>query len=213
MKFLTAMILVFGFMVGCSSKPKSKGVLDGDPQRMQDFNEAMQDLSYENYASASSRFESLLNEKPVSELDLVIMYNSAVALEGLGNCQLAADRYRSVARVAIKRFEKIAALAVYRLGFAYSCLGDANKSIVAFLDAKKKSSYLPPDVSTAELPARLAAAYASVGRQKEALFYFNQASEGLKRILATAKRQESDVALAAKTLYAMGKLGEVQNPI
>ncbi|NCN41838.1 hypothetical protein GW916_11400 [bacterium] len=203
---LMSLILAFS-VLGCSSKSKNASGLDErDAQRLEDFEEAMKDLSYENYSSASSRLETLLNEEPISELDLVIMYNSGVALEGMESCQKAAERYRSVARLANKKFDKISALALYRLGFVYSCLGEPQKSVVSFLDARKKIKYLPPEVGTAELPARLAAAYASLGRQKEALHYFNEASGGLKRILAGAKRQDSDIDLAAKTLLAMGKI-------
>ena len=75
------------------------------------------------------------------------------------------------------------------------------------LDAHKRSVNLPPDVAQAELPARLAAAYARIGEHAKAVQYFQEASSGLKKALTnsgtTAKIQQQ---FAARTLYAMGQL-------
>lgn len=216
MKIVFAFIL-FGSIVlaGCASGgPKATRQLSAeDEKRAALLDEALADLSNESYTAASYKLEQLIQENPASELDLVILYNSGVAQEGLGNCKLAKERYRSVARISNTRFDKISALALYRLGFIYDCLGEPKKSVVAFLDARKKSKFLPPDVSAAELPARLAAGYASFGREKEALYFFNEASAGLKRILARSQGESADRRLAASTMYAMGKISETKKPL
>jgi tetratricopeptide (TPR) repeat protein len=206
--------VLFIAIVGCVSGGRSHMQSSpADEETTQQLEQALEDLANENYTSAAHILEQLIKEKPVSEFDLVILYNSAVAREGLKNCEVAAERYRSVARIANKRFDRVAALALYRLGFAYDCLGDSQKSVVAFLDARKASKSLPPDVATAELPARLAAGYASLGRQKEALHYFDEASGGLKRLLSRAKGGSADKKLAASTMYAMGRLSETNDPV
>lgn len=212
MTFSILMLLNLTFALGCVSRgQKRTATVDADPKTVEILDEALADLSNESYTAASHKLEQLIKENPVSEFDLVILYNSGVAMEGLKNCEVAKERYRSVARIANTRFDKIAALALYRLGFTYDCLGKPKESLVAFLDARKKAQFLPPDVAAAELPARIAAGYASLGRQKEALYYFNEASAGLKRILS--RSGSSDQKLAATTMYAMGKLSETNYPL
>lgn len=204
---------IIGLVTACSSPQKTSYQPSVDQRSMALLEEAMQDLENESYTSASYKLEKLVNKNPVTEFDLVILYNTGVAQEGLKNCDLAVKRYRSVARIAHNKFEKVGSLALYRLGFAYDCLGKAKSSLIAFLDARKKSRYLPEDVASAELPARLAAAYASLGRQKEALFYFNEASAGLKRLLSKSGGGPSDKKLAANTMYAMGKMSHSKHPL
>jgi tetratricopeptide (TPR) repeat protein len=204
--------LAAAFLAGCATSGSKNGGTQADPHKMALLDEALQDLANESYTSASMKLDQLLKKNPVDELDLVVLYNSGVAQEGLKNCRSAAEKYRSAARIANDRFKKIAALSLYRLGFAYDCLGDPKKSIVAFLDARKKAEALPPDVAQAELPARLAAAYASLGRKKEALYFFNEASAGLKRLLARSESSR-DKELAAKTMYAMGRLSQTSRPL
>lgn len=205
---------LFILSMACSTPQKPSSYQSSvDQKSLALLEEAMEDLDNESYTSASYKLERLATENPVTEFDLVILYNSGVAQEGLRNCDLAVKRYRSVARIAHGKFEKVGSLALYRLGFAYDCLGQAKQSLIAFLDARKKSKYLPIDVASAELPARLAAAYASLGRQKEALFYFNEASAGLKRLIAKSGGGASEKKLAASTMYAMGKMSQSQHPL
>lgn len=207
-------LLFFLILNGCASSGSKKPQLPEDEksETVAALDQALEDLAVENYTSAASKLERLSNGNPISELDLVILYNLGVAKEGLRYCEESVQHYRSVARVANNKFDRVAALALYRLGFAYDCLGDPKKSVLAFLDAQKKSRFLPLDVAEAELPARLAAGYASIGRKKEALFYFNEASSGLKKILAHSSGKSGEV-LAAKTMYAMGKLSRTSDAL
>lgn len=90
---------------------------------------------------------------------------------------------------------------------AYECLGDDRKSIAAMLDARKRSANMNPDVAQAELPARLAAAYARVGERAKATQFFREALNGLKKTLANSgTTTQIQQRFAARTLYAMGQL-------
>ncbi len=208
-------LFLAAFFLGCASgNIDSASARHGeDPETIAILDEALEDLGNESYSAASQKLERLVKEHPVSELDLVILYNSGAAQEGLKNCDLAAKRYASAARIANEKFDKIAAISFFRLGFAYDCMGKPKESILAFLDARKRSRSLPPDVASAELPARLAAGYASLNRRKEALYYFNEASAGLKRLISRSKSSANDQELAATTMYAMGKISQTSDPL
>jgi len=90
-------------------------------------------------------------------------------------------------------------------------MGDDQKTIASLLDTRRRSKNLTPEIANAELPARLAAAYARIGQRDKALQFFREASNGLKQALTqsgtTSRIQQS---FAARTLYAMGTLTPVQ---
>lgn len=209
-----AVFLTFILSTGCATNSKSNsGGADTESEDSKALEEALRDLEIENYTAASITLQRLAKKDPASEMDLVVLYNLGVAREGLGQCKEAEDVYRSVARISNKKFERIEALALYRLGFVFECQGQTQKSIIAFLDARKRRSQLPQDIADAELPARLAAGYASLGRRKEALGFFNEASSGLKRILAQNRGSKKHTAFLSRTLLAMGKISETSDPL
>lgn len=214
MKFFAMVITVL--VLGCASTPPQESELQAaidSNNRTSELDRALRDLENENYTAASTALERLAKKDPASEMDMVILYNLGVSKEGLGQCPQAAEHYRSVARISNKKFLRVEALALYRLGFVFECMNQPQKSIVAFLDARKRKKYLPPEVADAELPARLAAGYASIGRRKEALEYFNEASAGLKRVLARAQGKSKSKDFVARTLLAMGKISDGQEPM
>jgi hypothetical protein len=67
------------------------------------------------------------------------------------------------------------------MSIMYECLGQDTKAITSLLDARKRGKDLPFETQVAEIPGRLAAAYARMNNRTKALEYFNQASEGLRR--------------------------------
>lgn len=173
------------------------------------FDRGVQALDAERYADAAAIFDALLVKKPATDLDLVTIFNSGVAYENLGQCQKASERYRQVVRASATKFKRIEGEALFRLSMAYECMGQDAKTVTALLDAKRRGKDLSFEVVNAEIPARMAAAYARLGNREKALEYFNQASQGLK---ATVSRSSGRVQkdLLARTLYLMGKLSPTQ---
>lgn len=204
---LAVMILA----AACSSRSKRPAVIDvpdeeaGNPA----FEKGLKALGDERYAEAAQIFDQLTLTKTGSEADLVTLYNSGAAYEGLGQCQKAADRYRQVVRSSAGKFKQLEGPALFRLSLMYECLGQDTKTVTALLDARKRGAGLPPETLGAELPARLAAAYARLGNRQKALEYFQQASEGLKRIVAQANHRKQ-TELLSRTMYLMGQLNPGQ---
>jgi tetratricopeptide (TPR) repeat protein len=166
-------------------------------------------LEREKYQEAVDIFNRILVQRPASEFDLVVLYNSGAAYMGLGDCSKALERFRQVARSSAGKFEHIEGEALYRASLMYECLEQDAKAITSLIDTKKRAKDLPFEVKVAEIPARLAAAYARMGNRDRALYYFNQASRGLKRVV-TMEGRAGQIERVSKTLYLMGKLTPTQ---
>ncbi len=210
-KAFFSFFLILSALVGCSSqkKPSINELLMDEGRENPAFERGMKALENENYSEAAKTFDQLLVEKPASKLDLVIVYNSGAAYEGLGQCDKAAERYREAVRGSAGKFEQIEAQALFRLSLMYECLGQDTKTITSLLDARKRGKSLPYETLHAEIPARLAAAYARIGNRKKALEYFSLASEGLKKMVGRHhdhKRKE----VLSRTMYLMGQLSYSQ---
>jgi len=193
----------------CASK-KIEQTEFSDEVAPPDFQRGLKALEKEDYGTAAQIFDRLLVAKPASEQDLVTSFNSGNAYEGLGDCKKASERYREVIRSSAGKYLGLEAHALYRQSLMYECLGQDTKTVTSLLDAKKREKFLPIEVARAELPARLASAYSRLGNRAKALEYFNQASEGLKVVLAGGTSPRTQKETLGKTLFYMGHLNPAQ---
>jgi len=208
---MRGLILITVLMTACASRNQA-GPVDfesEEPAQLPMFQQGVKALEQEQYNEAARIFDRLLVSKPATEHDLVTTFNSAAAYEGLGNCSKAAERYREVTRASSGKFPRIEGLAFYRLSLMYECLGQDVKSVTALLDARKRGQELPFATLHAEIPARLAAAYARLGNRKKALEYFALAGKGLKRI-ATQESGKRRQDILGQSLFLMGQLNPAQ---
>lgn len=207
MKFLT-MSLSCLLVLGCASKPKvvQQEISDED---LKTFEVGMKALDEENYSEAAKIFDKLLKDKPATEIDLITIYNSGAAYEGMGQCRKAADRYRQVVRGSVKKFKRLEVEALYRLSYAYECLGEDQKVVAALLDVHRRSATMNPAVAKAEVPARLAAAYARLDNQEQAKAYFNIADKGLLELRSEIQTARQAKISLAKTLFFMGRMNSL----
>lgn len=220
MKRLTV-VLITVTLAACASKAKLQAEADARVQaeevKRPRFEQGLKALDTNRFQDAAKIFDGLLVAKPGTELDLVTLYNSGAAYEGMGDCARAAQRFREVVRSSAGKFKRVEAQAFYHLSFMYECLGQDNKSIAALLDARKRSAELSFAVANAEIPARLAAGYARIGNRAKALEYFALADKGLKKIVAVEEGHRQHQILA-QSLFYMGQLNPAQrraegNPI
>lgn len=201
-------LLILTLLTACASSKKIE--LEGANEPNPDFQRGLRALEKEDFSQAATAFDRLLVARPATEMDLLTTYNSGSAYEGMGQCSRAAERYREVVRSSMGKYARLEALALFRLSLMYECLGNDNKTITALLDAHKRGKELPVEVDRAELPARLAAAYARMGNRAKALEYFNQASDGLKAVLGNGTTARAQKETLSRTLYYMGHLNPAQ---
>ncbi|MCM2280501.1 MAG: tetratricopeptide repeat protein [Bdellovibrionaceae bacterium] len=168
------------------------------------YQTGVRQLEQEDWKGALASFQTSLTEQPTSAYTQVTVFNSGRAYEGLGYWSEAEDAYRSVVR-ATGRAPKLQALALYRLSFCYEVRGDDPRTIAALTDVSARAQFLPDEIASAELPARLAAAYARVGNVDEALKFYSRAEAGVSRLRNQAGAQSVPEWLP-RTLYFMGRM-------
>lgn len=173
-----------------------------------EINNAERLLSLGRYEESRQAFRSFQSSYPQSNFFESSRLGEAHALEGLGRWDEAIKIDRDVYLKTSKDHPEIAALALYRMSFAYEATGDDLKTTAALLDAQRLGQYLPPEVAEAEIPARLAGIYGKLGRDKEAMNYLNQAEKGINRV--RLERKEIGTGWLAKTYYQMGTVSTNQ---
>lgn len=173
------------------------------------ISQAEKALAEAKFQEAQNLFVEFQKKYPHSVFFQSARLGEAQCQEGLGHYQEAAELYRDIFYKTNKDHPEIAALALYRMAFAYEALGDDLKTVAALLDAKNRSESLPLEVAQAQIPARLAAVYARQNRDKEALAYLNEAEKGITKVIA-AKGKEIKPDWLAKIYFEMGSISTNQ---
>jgi hypothetical protein len=83
--------------------------------------------------------------------------------------------------------------------------------MVNLVEVYRDRKYLPPEVGEAEVPARLAAAYARDGNGKMAEKYFKSAEAGLAQVRGSKSMPKEQREILAHTLFLMGNMVQL-NP-
>src|ERR1700727_1549065 len=161
--------VVIGVMaVGCSSQPTQPTDIP-EVSAQARMNRVLQDMTRGDYEAATEEFGHLLVQKPASEFDLIAMYNDGSAYVLLDDCKRGAELFRHTVHAASAlKIKRVEAESLYQLAQAYECMGNDRRTIAALLDAHHLQTYLRPEIGQAELPARLAAAYARIGQRDKA---------------------------------------------
>ncbi|WP_413585694.1 tetratricopeptide repeat protein [Bdellovibrio sp. HCB274] len=213
MKKLISLFVLFS-LTGCSffqMNRSEEGTLQS--QRLleeKDLNTAQESLKSGNFPEALKQFKLFQQTYPVSTYLQFSRIGEGQALEGQEEWFQAAAVYRDVILKTRNLQPDIAALASYRMSFCDEALGDDQKTIASLLDARGLRDSLPLTVGYAEIPARLAAAYSRVGREKEAIQYLNEAEKGIAKIRAEADATKLEKDWLAKTYYQMGSVSTNQ---
>lgn len=211
---LLAVVLIVS---GCSfgqrkSDPQMDQIeaqLNTEPVRM--FESANQAIDEGQFSQAIPILEDLLVRYPSHQLYLVSLYNLGVAYLGDVKCEQAKIRFKEVVRRSEKGSPTMKANGMLRLSDAYSCLGEDDKSVLNLISLWKIRSLLDPDLAAAELPAKLATAYARMGNKKQSAEYFKIAEKGLIRIQADAGRVNDQKINLARTLHNMGDMSQIDS--
>ena len=181
-------------------------VLPAPPTAAPDaYKEAVKLLEEEKYERALEGFEGFVRSSPASPYSQAAFINAGRALEGLGRWTEAASRYRAVIRTT-DGAPKLQAMALYRLSFCHEALAEDQQTVAVLSDVLKRAEHLPKEVSRAELPARIAAAYSRVGNFGEAVRYYQDAQSGIASLRREGGKQEAAPEWLPRTLYYMGTM-------
>jgi tetratricopeptide (TPR) repeat protein len=181
------------------------------PHAPEEYKQALRLIEEEKFADALAILSDYMIQEPTSPYLQSASFHSARALEGLGRWRDASERYRGVVVACEGLAPRLQAMALYRLSFCWEALADDQQTVAVLFDLEKRSAELPKEILSAELPARLAAAYARVGNFDRAIDYYQKAETGIKQLKRT-KVLEGNGSKAEvpswlpRTLYFMGSM-------
>lgn len=203
MKFLFV-ILATILTISCGHTDKKSISSTNEVEVKKTYDEAMNYMQRDNFKSAIQNFNTILNKYPSSKYEQLVMYNLASSYEAINDCRKAGLIYQKLVRVAQGNAPRTQAEALLRMSYVYECLGQDEKVISSLQDAYRKKNVLPSEVADAEIPARLAGAYARRGQHSLAKKYFEKARQGLKLINNQIRTPNKKKEILAKTFYLMG---------
>lgn len=111
--------------------------------------------------------------------------------------------YRSAIQHGSQYESRVEAKALYNLSFVYEKLDQRQELLTSLIDLMKRREFFDVLTGQVEIPARLAAAYASQGKMKEALIFHREASRNFKDMVRNQKFRASKPEIS-KSLYYLG---------
>lgn len=192
-------------VAGCSLTPQKESHKEGNPYlRYPDELEAVHSLILKKKTDdARMKIEDYLNKA-----ENINWYGHAYFLNGFlyemeENFPQAIVHYRSAIVHSHKFNSSVEAKALYNLSYVNERTQNWNDLLVNLLDLMKRRRHFDPLVANIEIPARLAATYAVLGKMQEAENFHRQASQNFERIIRkepfTFPKEE-----ISKALYYLG---------
>ncbi len=172
---------------------------------MQDFEQANQRLDEGKATEATAIYDRLIVENPSNPMQHMILYNAGLAYLQAGNCPKAGDRFRQVIRLTNKKIPQVEGRALLGLSDIYTCLGQDTKAVATLVQVSQGKFELPTEINAAEVPAKLAGAYARIGNVKEGERYFRIAEKGLIRLQGTLRDNQRHDEMS-RILFMMGNI-------
>ncbi|MCB0356631.1 MAG: hypothetical protein KDD40_06470 [Bdellovibrionales bacterium] len=208
----TMFIMMTG--LGCASLFGTKGSDDQvsekqkveEKENLQLFDQANKYLDAKKYDLAIKQYETILHKSPSTSFETLILFNLGTAYEGKGDCRGAGRSFRKVVKIANQNQKKLQAESLFRLALAYECIGNDEKTITTLKDLELRKEWISAEVAFAELPAKLASAYARKDNSAEANKYYKMAEKGLAQMTAMRMDPKKKQEMMARTLYSMGTI-------
>jgi tetratricopeptide (TPR) repeat protein len=170
-----------------------------------DYRAAVTEIEESRFTSGLEQLSAFLVRQPTSPWTQAAIFNQGRALEGLERWTEASERYRDVIRATGGRAPRLQAYALYRLSFCFEALNRYPEVVATLNDLMSLANQLDREVAEAELPARLAGAYASVGNHEMAEKFYRTAEAGIAH-LKNQKEMRDLPSWLPKTLYFMGSM-------
>jgi tetratricopeptide (TPR) repeat protein len=199
------------FLAGCSSMQKAVGLLQDPSSRIiteqtpKLYAQATLDLENQKFEQSENEYSNFLTEQPTTAYTQIAQFNLGRALMGQKKFAAAIDHLRALAIDTSGNAPSLQAQAFYQLSFCYEAQGDKINALASLLDSYHRQKYFAREVATAEIPARIAGAYASLGNFDEAKIYYAQAESGVQQLKREVRSGEVPNWLP-RTLFYMGEV-------
>ncbi len=199
------------FLSACSSLQKAAELLQDPTSRVitdqtpRLYAEATRDLENQKFEKSEAEYTAFLTEYPTTAYTQLARFNLGRALMGQKKFAQATERMRSVAIETSGNAPSLQAQAFYQLSFCYEAQADKVNALASLLDSYHRQKYFAREVATAEIPARIAGAYASLGNFDEAKIYYSKAESGVQQLKREIRSGEAPEWLP-RTLFYMGEV-------
>ncbi len=207
MKILVFLVL----LTGCASVQHSIQLLQDPSSRVVThqtpklYAQATSDFEAGKYEDAKTGYEAFLTDQPTTAYTQVANFNLARSFLALKMYPEAIEKFRYVARETTGHAPELQAQSFYQLSFCYEAQGDKVNALASLLDSYKRKKYFSNEIASAEIPARIAGAYASLGNFEQAKVYYSQAEDGVRQLKREIRTKQIPDWLP-RTLFYMGEV-------
>ncbi len=151
--------------VGCATffkeEEEKKNTQLDYPQEL----EGVQDLYVAGRpVDALSKLDQFVNDSEKIHWFGHAYFLKAYIYESTGELDKAIKMYREAIDHGSQYESEVEAKALYNLSYVYERIGEMQKMLVSLVDLSKRKKFFSPFIARVEIPARLAAVYASMGR-------------------------------------------------
>lgn len=194
------MLFTLFIVVGCSTTPRGASPYLKYPKELDDVHNLIVQKKTDD---ARMRVDDYLNKA-----ENINWYGHAYFLKGFlyemdDNVEQAAVFYRTAINHSVKFDSNVEAKALYNLSFVNERIQNWNELLLNLTDLMKRRQFFDPVIGQVEIPARLAAAYAVLGKLAEAEVFHKQARQNFERMIRKSSEFIPKHELA-KTLYYLG---------
>jgi tetratricopeptide (TPR) repeat protein len=194
---------LFLLFCGCSSLVSEEKVNTPDlsyPQELEKVNELVQEKKTHD---ARAMIKSYLDKAENLNWYGHAYFLNAFTYEVDGNDELAVKSYKAAIEHGSQFESAVEAKALYNLSFVYEKMDRRNELVSTLVDLMSRRRYFDALTAQVEIPARLAAAYASEKRLKEGFIFHREASQNYSRLIRSSgfKAKKPEIS---KSLYYLG---------
>lgn len=166
--------------------------------------EIKQDLSHGHYDAVKAKATDFIYKHPQSTYLNETLYLQGLSFEYFEDWDLAMKNYNRVIDMSLFSNKEFLALALYRKAICFEAKHEPELALAALHDALSYKNYLSIEVAEAEIPARMASIFASIGQPVQADYYALIAEKGIRKARSIKKNSEQE--WLAYTLLQMGSL-------
>jgi len=208
---MARMLLLSLSLVSCAHNPSADAPPKGPSEQNRGndiaernlYQQGLSALAKKDYVSAEKYLSKLLADFPTTRWLEAAYFNLGLSLENQNRYLEAVNKYKTVVDLDASQPSRNSTEALYRLSLCYEALNDDPKTVLTLLELQKQNDFLDSEIANAEVPARLAAAYARQGNHEQAGRLFAKAEDYIKRLRRVHLSGDRTIWLP-KTLFSMG---------
>ncbi len=192
------------FTVSCASFTKKDQAPPLSEEQISQMNQALLFLQNKGFLKGAKIYDQLAISVRAESAKSLMLFNAGVAYKEAGYCEKALIRGRALLDRSLKD-PSFKARSLMEISYIYECLGNTELAFLSLKDADKFRSSLPWALNQIIYPARLAIAYAWLGKISQAERYKSLA---LTKVLQSKKAFSSEKELrqrVSRMFYLMGR--------